>query len=100
MQNNLPSATLAFKPELPSESYHNRRVHQRFKRCDLAEIIIHLEGRVITCLVHNISEGGAMIESSTRELPKRFILNYQKENTRKICRVVWSCGNLSGLAFL
>lgn len=79
---------------------NNRRAHSRKNTGELAEIIIDLKGRKVVCLVRNISEGGAMIESSVPELPKRVILNYKAQNIRKVCKVVWSTGNLAGLQFI
>jgi len=78
----------------------NRRAYPRENTGDLAELIVDLTGRKIVCLVHNISDGGAMVESSTTLLPKRLILNYTKKNVRKVCRVVWKEGNLAGLEFI
>ncbi len=53
----------------------NRRDHPRENTGELAELIIDLTGRTIACLVHNISDGGAMVETSVNLLPKRVILN-------------------------
>lgn len=78
----------------------NRRTYPRENTADLAELIIDLTGRKIVCLVHNISEGGAMVESSASVLPKRLILNYNIKNIRKACRVKWIKDNMAGLEFV
>jgi len=78
----------------------NRRVYPRENAVDLAELIVDLTGRKIICLVHNISDGGAMIESSATFLPKRLILNCKKQNLHKACRVKWTKGNMAGLEFV
>lgn len=78
----------------------NRRAYPRENTGELAELIVDLTGRKIICLVHNISDGGAMVESSATLLPKRLILNYDKKNIKKVCRVVWKEDNLAGLEFI
>lgn len=77
----------------------NRRSHPREKTGELAELIVDLNGSKVACLVHNVSDGGVMIESSSGELPKRLILNYKDKNIHSPCKVVWSCGSLAGLEF-
>lgn len=78
----------------------NRRNYPRENMADLAELIVDLTGRKIICLVHNISDGGAMVESSATLLPKRLILNCKKKNIHKACRVKWTKGNMAGLEFV
>ncbi len=78
----------------------NRRSTPRELTKELAELIVDLNGRKITCLVHNISDGGAMIESSSGYLPKRLILNYPDKDIRAVCRLAWMKGNLAGLEFI
>ncbi len=95
----------SFTPLYPATSQAdvmrtNRRYHPRENMGELAELIVDLTGRKIVCLVHNISDGGAMIESSANILPKRVILNYQDKYIRKVCRVVWLDGNFAGLEFI
>lgn len=78
----------------------NRRAFPRETTVDLAELIIDLTGRKIVCLVHNVSEGGAMVETSASLLPKRLILNYESKDLRKSCHVKWIKGNMAGLEFV
>jgi len=78
----------------------NRRAFPRENTSDLAELIIDLTGRKIICMVHNISEGGAMVETSTAHLPTRLILNYKVKNIHKACRVKWIKDNMAGLQFV
>ncbi len=78
----------------------NRRAFPRENTGELAELILDLTGRKIVCLVHNISDGGAMVESSSMPLPKRLILNYASKEIRKVCRLAWSDGNMAGLEFV
>lgn len=83
-----------------SFSGNNRRVYPREKTQELAELILDLKGRKVACLVHDISDGGVKIESSSNSLPTRFILNYPEKNIRSICRVAWKRDMLFGLEFV
>ena len=78
----------------------NRRAFPRENMGELAELIVDLTGRKVVCLVHNISQGGAMVESTASILPKRLILNYENKNIRKVSLVIWKDGNLAGLKFI
>ena len=82
-----------------SVSNSERRTAPRKKTEDLSSIVVNVNGRIITCMVHNISETGAMIQTSTRELPQRFILDNPNEGIRRACRVIWSKGDLTGVEF-
>jgi hypothetical protein len=78
----------------------NRRKFSREDTGEMAEIIVDLTGHTIECVVHNISDGGAMIEACINPLPERPILNYKKRGIRKLFRVVWSDGINSGIEFI
>lgn len=79
---------------------NDRRDRPRKPTRDLSSLRTGPADPAITCMVHNLSETGAMIETSTRDLPERFILDNPAQNIRKLCRVVWSCGGLTGLEFI
>lgn len=78
----------------------DRRIAPRKRTEDLSSIVVDIDGRKITCMVHNISKTGAMIQTSLRELPRRFILDNPKEGIRRACRVIWSEGDLTGIEFV
>lgn len=78
----------------------DRRDAPRIPTKDISSLETGRSGQSITCLVHNLSDTGAMIETSTRTLPKRFILDNPNRNLRKLCRIVWSCGDLTGVEFI
>lgn len=83
-----------------NDAEDDRRIAPRKRTEDLSSLVVDLGGRRVTCLVHNISETGAMIQTSLRELPKRFILDNPSEGIRRTCRVVWTKGDLIGIEFL
>ncbi len=78
----------------------DRRIAPRKPTEDLSSIVVDIDGRKITCMVHNISATGAMIQTSIRDLPRRFILDNPNEGIRRACRVVWSKDDLTGIEFL
>ena len=86
--------------EFISTSETDRRRTPREDTSDLSSLKVGVNGRPITCLVHNISATGAMIETSVSDLPQRFILDNPTKNIRALCRIVWSCRGLSGVEFI
>ena len=81
-------------------SDNERRIAPRKHTEDLSSIVVSVDGRTITCLVHNISATGAMIQTSTRDLPKRFVLDNPNEGIRRACRVIWEEGDMTGIEFV
>ena len=77
-----------------------RRGARRQQVNELASLNTKVNAPPITCLVHNLSDTGAMIETSVKELPQRFILDNPTRNMRTLCRVVWSCQGLTGVEFI
>jgi len=77
-----------------------RRSTARIQVDDLCEMIMELGQTKKTCLVHNLSSHGAMIEISVGQVPERFILHSCERSFRVACRVVWHCGGLAGVEFL
>ncbi len=72
----------------------------RQKTHDLSEIVNN-KGKVAgTCVVHDLSRKGAMLEVSISDLPTRFILTNHIRRSKVACRVVWRCGSLAGVEFL
>ncbi len=84
------------KLNLPYEGRRSRR----FQIENLSELVLDINGRTISCMVRNISETGAMIESSSNELPNCFVLSIPEQNLRVLCRKVWEQENRIGVAFL
>jgi len=78
----------------------DRRIAYRKTTEDLSSIVVNIDGRKITCLVHNVSDTGAMIQTSIRDLPARFILDNPSEGIRRACKVVWSEGDMTGIEFV
>ncbi|MCF6320168.1 MAG: PilZ domain-containing protein [Rhizobiaceae bacterium] len=64
-----------------------KRASRRRPANDLSQILFG--NQAIGCLVHNISDEGAMIEVSTSQVPDRFILLNYKSANRMVCEVVW-----------
>lgn len=83
-----------------SDSRHDeRRRAERHAARDLCEIIVDRSGYAVPCLVHNISDTGALIESNDKSLPDRFILTNYTRGERVVCRVAWRKGSLLGVRF-
>ena len=87
-------------PDQLLNTIDERRSSDRMVVNDLAEMLVDINGTVKTCLVHNLSETGAMVEFSFHKIPKRVVLVNQKRNLRIVCNVVWHCGELAGLEFI
>lgn len=100
MTLSAPFSTLKEAADNTDDMWSNRRSFSRENTGELAELIVDVTGRRIVCLVHNISNGGVMVESSATTLPKRVILNYKEKDTRRVCKVVWCKRNLAGLQFV
>ncbi len=79
---------------------NDRRDSAREPASDLSEISVDPNEVPLTCLIRNISEKGAMIETSLRNPAKRFILTNHVRHTRMVCEVVWRKGNLMGVRFM
>jgi len=87
-------------PEKPEEDSADKRQAARDHVRDLSEIILDGRKYGFACMIHNISQTGALLEVSCGELPKRFILaNYTKQ-TKTLCRQVWRDNRMIGVNFL
>ncbi len=74
------------------------RVRPKGMVSDVAKLIIGPKVPVIECRVIDYSPGGACLEVwGQGKLPGRFELLFG--GTRKHCRVVWSAGRRTGVAF-
>ncbi|MFZ1815457.1 MAG: PilZ domain-containing protein [Rhizobiaceae bacterium] len=78
---------------------NERRVDLREDARDLSEIYVAGSKIPITCLVHNVSARGALIESAVPDLPNRFILTNHSRGNRMVCEVAWRSGNMFGVRF-
>lgn len=76
-----------------------RRDTAREPARDLCEIVVDNARFAISCLAHNISATGALLESSSTDVPDRFILANHAKRMRTVCRVVWRCGRMMGVRF-
>ncbi len=84
----------------PLPPSNDRRRAMREPANDLAEIAFAGSRRRITCLVHNLSAGGALLEVSDPGLPPRFILTNHIRGQKTICEIVWQAGKMVGVHFL
>jgi hypothetical protein len=51
---------------------------------------IEFDGGAITCMVRNMSDGGAMLDVATAAgIPEHFTLMLRKDGRRVPCHVVW-----------
>jgi hypothetical protein len=66
---------------------------------DLSEILVAGSRVPVTCLVRNLSQGGALIESALANLPDRFILTNHTRSKRMVCEVAWRKGRTIGVRF-
>jgi hypothetical protein len=80
-------------------SFENRRGSPRVPARDLCEILTDGLRYAMSCLAHNISGTGALLETSLSGVPDRFILVNHSKNTRTVCQVVWRCGRMVGVRF-
>jgi hypothetical protein len=78
----------------------DRRSSRREPAADISEILVDGGRYAIACMVHNISQNGAMLEAGSSDVPDRFILNNHRRRTRVVCQVAWRCGRLIGVRFL
>lgn len=67
---------------------------------DLSEIILDGRTQGAACMIHNISQSGALLEVSCGELPKRFVLANYTKKTKTLCRQVWRDNRMMGVNFL
>lgn len=55
---------------------------------------------LVSCVVHNLSEGGALIELIDKvELPRSFVLRLHSSNAKIGCELTRADGNSYGIAF-
>ena len=91
-----PSATT---PDKSRDAAEQRR-HPRDPAHDLSQIMLPGSKIGLPCLIHNISRVGALLEVSTSDLPKRFILANYTKRTKTLCRLVWRRDRMIGVEFL
>jgi hypothetical protein len=61
---------------------------------------ISFEGNSISCVVCNISLGGAAIDvPDPSEIPGKFILLIQSDRRTFVCRIIWINNNRIGVSF-
>ena len=78
----------------------DQREQPRSHAQDLSEIILDSRRHGHACMIRDISELGARLETSCGELPKRFILANYTRRTKTLCRLVWRDGQHLGVHFL
>ena len=87
-------------PEKPENDSSDKRQATRDQARDLSEIILDGRKYGVACLIHNISQTGALLEVSCGDLPKRFILANYTKRTKTLCRQVWRDNRMIGVNFL
>jgi hypothetical protein len=85
--------------ENDERSFENRRASPREPARDLCEILTDGLRYAMSCMAHNISATGALLETSLTGVPDRFILVNHTRHTRSVCQVVWRCGRMVGVRF-
>jgi PilZ domain len=86
-------------PKNTDLSFQNRRGAPREPARDLCEILTDGLRYAMSCMAHNISATGALLETSLTGVPDRFILVNHAKHTRTVCQVVWRCGRMVGVRF-
>ena len=77
-----------------------RRTAKRQPAYDISEICLAGHRLPITCMVHNYSVSGALVETANVDLPPRFILANHARKLRAVCQIVWRAGPQIGVRFL
>lgn len=80
--------------------WDERRERRREAAYDISEITFPGSRLPVTCMVHNYSGCGALLEAAATELPARFILANHARRERAVCQVVWRKGPQMGVRFL
>ena len=79
-------------------THQEKRTSPRVPTNDLAQILFGKH--VLGCLIHNISNEGAMIEISTSRVPERFILANFRTGKKMACEVMWRDHLRIGVRFI
>jgi hypothetical protein len=62
--------------------------------------VLEFHGRVVSCLVRNLSEHGAALDViRPRDIPDRFTLELPLEGTFHVCRLIWRSEAEIGVTF-
>ncbi len=88
----------AKKNDLLFNSDSETRSSPRYPANDLAQILF--DNQSLGCLIHNISKNGAMIETSTSQVPDRFILVNYVTKMRMACEIKWQRNLHFGVRFV
>ena len=82
------------------ENQDNRRVDRRTRTLKGGRIVYNGGFAAADCTIKNISEGGALIETTqVFGIPSEFILYINPEREGRPCRVAWRAGNRIGVSF-
>lgn len=95
-----PASAVQDNPDIKIQNSSDQRRAERSQAHDLSEIILDGRKYGFACLIHNISETGALLEVSCGDLPKRFVLANYTKKTKTLCRQVWRDNRLLGVNFL
>ena len=103
----LANSAQSYRPSAPdfqqaanqTQSSHEKRRFARIPARDISEIFLTGSRVPLACMVHNLSEHGAMIETSEPDLPQRFILTNHARRNRMVCEVAGRSGKLLGVRF-
>ena len=78
----------------------DRRQSTREATKSLCELIAANGNPICSCLIHNLSSSGAMLEISTQDVPSQFVLFDHQHRFKVASKIVWHCGNLVGVEFV
>jgi len=85
----------------PPNGTEDRRQSQRRRTIKGASLILPRSGSTFSCVLRNLSEGGAMVElPSTLGVPFEVILETADSQVKRRARVVWRTETRMGLAFI
>jgi len=80
-------------------SARDRRLSPRIKTLKGAQILWPT-GSAVKCIIRNLSETGAKLEVHSHLVPGTFDLVFDRDRSRRSCRVVWRKEPMMGVRFI
>jgi len=82
------------------DAYADRRASPRKKTNAVGKVIFNDSSSLLDCTILDLSDGGAKLEFSSRQvLPRTFILQLSSGSVTR-CEVRWAKDNFFGVRFL
>lgn len=82
------------------DNLDNRRTDRRLRTLKGGRIVYNGGFMAVDCMVKNISEGGALLETDQAYVvPSDFVLHINPERDGRPCHVAWREGNRLGVTF-